>query len=96
VVDRCAPLEVAAGAAASIFALNLTTWRDDPSLASVTGPGETAALLARLEDRRADRSTDVIRWHMRQVVVRRTAQTRGGVPAASGSGVPAASPTPRG
>ena len=83
VVDRCAPLEVAAGAAASIFALNLSTWRDDPALGPVTGPGETAALLARLEDRRLDPSTDVIRWHMRQVVVRRTAPTGDGRPEAS-------------
>jgi SAM-dependent methyltransferase len=71
VVDRRAPLDVAAGSAASIFALNLSTWGGDPALSQVTAPGEAASLLARLEERRADPSMGVIRWYMRQLVLRR-------------------------
>jgi SAM-dependent methyltransferase len=70
-VEKDAPLEVAAGSAASIFSLNLGTWGDDPVLTGVARPGEAAALLERLRDRRADPATGVIRWHMRQVVMAR-------------------------
>lgn len=73
VLDGDAPLEVGAGAAASIFSLNLGIWGDDPVLAGVARPGETAALLGRLRDRRPDPATGVIRWHMRQVVMVRPA-----------------------
>jgi len=72
VLDTDAPLEVSAGAAASIFSLNLGIWGHDPVLAEVAHPGEVAALLARLRHRRADDTTGVIRWHMRQVVMART------------------------
>jgi len=68
-VQRDAPLEVAAGAAASIFSLNLGIWGDDPVLEGVAEPGAIAALLARLRERRSDTATGVIRWHMRQVVM---------------------------
>jgi SAM-dependent methyltransferase len=71
VVDRAAPLEVAAGAAAGIFALNLATWGDDPALAGLSQPGETASLLERLRRRRHDPSRGVIRWHMRQWALQR-------------------------
>jgi len=39
----------------------------------VAEPGEVPALLARLQQRRSDRTHGVIRWHMRQVVVTRAA-----------------------
>jgi trans-aconitate 2-methyltransferase len=68
-LERATALEVAAGAAASIFSLNLGTWGDDPVLRGVARPGETAALLERLRARRSDHRTGVIRWHMRQVVM---------------------------
>jgi hypothetical protein len=68
-VQQDAPLEVAAGAAASIFSLNLGIWGDDPVLEAVAEPGAIAALLARLRERRSDPATGVIRWHMRQVVM---------------------------
>jgi trans-aconitate 2-methyltransferase len=71
VVEQDAPLEVTAGAAASIFSLNLATWGSDPVLRGVARPGEAAALLERLRARRADPATGVIRWHMRQVVMAR-------------------------
>ena len=71
VVRRRTPLDVPAGRAATIFSLNLTTWRDDPAVAAVAGPDETADLADRLERRVADTSTGVIRWWMRQLVVRR-------------------------
>jgi SAM-dependent methyltransferase len=71
VVRRSAPLDVPAGRAATIFALNLSTWGGDAALASVAGPGETAALAARLERRRDDPTTGVIRWGMCQLVVGR-------------------------
>ena len=71
VVDRGVPLDVATGAAASIFALNLATWRHDDALASVARAGETEALLDQLEARRPDPTAGIIRWHMRQVALRR-------------------------
>jgi SAM-dependent methyltransferase len=73
VLQRGAPLEVSAGSAAHIFSLNLGTWRGDPALAGVAGPGETASLLARLQERLSDSATGVIRWHMRQVVMAKRA-----------------------
>ena len=73
VVDRGAPLEVEAGSAAGIFALNLSIWGTDPALSTSARPGEVASLLGRLQDRRADGSTGVIRWTMRQLVLRRSA-----------------------
>jgi len=73
VVERDAPLEVSAGEAASIFSLNLGIWGHDPVLTGVAQPDEVPALLARLQHRRSDRTRGVIRWHMRQVVVTRTA-----------------------
>jgi SAM-dependent methyltransferase len=69
VVDRSEPLDVEAGSAAGIFALNLSTWGTDPALSTAARPGEVASLLRRLEDRRADGSTGVIRWSMRQLVL---------------------------
>jgi SAM-dependent methyltransferase len=72
VVHRCAPLDVPAGRAATIFALNLSTWAGDEALASVASPGETAELAARLERRRGDSSTGVIGWGMRQLVLERS------------------------
>jgi len=54
--------------AATIFSLNLATWSDDPSVAAVAGPDETAELAERLERRVNDRSTGVIGWWMRQLV----------------------------
>jgi trans-aconitate 2-methyltransferase len=71
VVRRSTPLDVAAGRAATIFSLNLALWRDDPAVAAVAGADETAALAERLHRRGPDRSTGVIRWWMRQLVVRR-------------------------
>jgi hypothetical protein len=68
---RRATLDVATGSAASIFALNLSTWGDDPALSGVVEPGEVRSLLGHLEARRADDSLGVIRWHMRQLVVGR-------------------------
>jgi len=73
VLQRDAPLEVRAGSAATIFALNLGIWGHDPVLAGVASAGEAAALLGRLRDRRDDPATGVIRWHMRQVVMTRRA-----------------------
>lgn len=71
VLRRCTPLDVPAGRAATIFSLNLATWRHDPAVAAVAGPDETADLAERLERRVTDPSTGVIRWWMRQLVVRR-------------------------
>ena len=48
IVDRRTPLDVGTGAAATIFSMNLETWRDDPAVTAVAGSGETAALLGRL------------------------------------------------
>lgn len=70
VVRRTAPLDVPAGRAATIFSLNLTTWRDSPAVAAVANPAETAALAGRLERRMTDRTTGVIRWWMGQLVLR--------------------------
>jgi trans-aconitate 2-methyltransferase len=71
VLRRCTPLDVPAGRAATIFSLNLATWADDPSVAAVAGPHETAALAERLQRRTTDRSTGVIGWWMRQLVLQR-------------------------
>lgn len=71
VLRRCTPLDVPAGRAATIFSLNLATWADDPSVAAVAGPDETADLADRLEKRVTDRSTGVIGWWMRQLVLQR-------------------------
>jgi trans-aconitate 2-methyltransferase len=68
---RCTSLDVPAGRAATIFSLNLDTWRDDPAVTAVIGPGPLAALADRLEERRSDAATGVIRWWMTQLVVRR-------------------------
>jgi SAM-dependent methyltransferase len=68
---RSTSLDVPAGRAATIFSLNLDTWRDDPAVTAVIGPGEVAALADRLERRRSDSSTGAIRWWMTQLVVRR-------------------------
>jgi SAM-dependent methyltransferase len=76
VLARDAPLEVAAGAAASIFSLNLGIWGEDPVLEGVADAGEVAALLTRLRARRSDSTTGVIRWHMRQLVMVRDAGER--------------------
>ncbi len=73
IVAQDAPLEVRAGAAASIFSLNLGIWGDDPVLAGVADAGEVEALLQRLQRRCSDAATGVIRWHMRQVVLERSA-----------------------
>jgi SAM-dependent methyltransferase len=69
--QRTTALDVPAGRAATIFSLNLATWSDDPSVAALAAPGETAELAARLERRRDDTSTGVIRWWMHQLVVQR-------------------------
>jgi SAM-dependent methyltransferase len=69
VLRRCTALDVPAGRAATIFSLNLSTWRDDPAVAAVAAPSETADLADRLGRRRDDRSTGVIRWWMGQLVV---------------------------
>ena len=65
------PLDVPAGRAATIFSLNLATWGDDRAVRAVAGPSETAELAARLDRRGAETDTGVIRWWMRQLVVRR-------------------------
>jgi SAM-dependent methyltransferase len=70
-LQRDAPLEVTAGAAASIFSLNLGIWGEDPALGRLASREEIAALWARLDARRTDLATGVIRWHMRQVVMAR-------------------------
>ena len=46
---RSTALDVPAGRAATIFSLNLATWRDDPAVTAVAAPAETAALADRLE-----------------------------------------------
>jgi len=69
VLDRSSPLDVASGLAATIFSLNLATWRDDPAVADLASPEETADLADRLERRGPDRSTGAIRWWMRQLAV---------------------------
>lgn len=69
VVCRRTPLDVPTGMAATIFGLNLATWGDDPSVAAVAPPEERAELAERLARRTGDRSTGVIRWWMRQLVV---------------------------
>ena len=71
VLRRCTPLDVPAGRAATIFSLNLATWAHDPSVAAVAGADETADLADRLERRTSDRSTGVIGWWMRQLVLQR-------------------------
>jgi SAM-dependent methyltransferase len=71
VLRRCTPLDVPAGRAATIFSLNLATWAHDPSVAAVAGPDETADLGDRLQNRTTDRSTGVIGWWMRQLVLQR-------------------------
>jgi trans-aconitate 2-methyltransferase len=68
-LERCTPLEVPAGKAATIFSLNLATWGDDPAVSVVSAPEEIAGLARRLEHRVGDVSTGVIRWWMRQLVV---------------------------
>jgi hypothetical protein len=68
---RSSALDVPVGRAATIFSLNLDTWKDDPAVVAVAGPGETAALAERLESRRSDPATGAIRWWMTQLVVRR-------------------------
>jgi len=70
VARRCTALDVPAGRAATIFSLNLATWRDDPAVAAVAGPDETAELADRLQRRGPDTSTGVIGWWMRQLVLR--------------------------
>jgi trans-aconitate 2-methyltransferase len=72
VVRRTTPLDVPAGRAATIFSLNLSTWRHTPAVAAVASPAETDALAGRLERRTTDRSTGVIRWWMGQLVLRRS------------------------
>jgi trans-aconitate 2-methyltransferase len=69
---RSTPLDVPVGRAATIFSLNLDTWRDDQAVAAVAAPSETADLADRLGRRRDDRSTGVIRWWMSQLVVHRS------------------------
>jgi len=71
IIDRRTPLDVGTGAAATIFSLNLETWRHDPAVTALAGGHETAALLGRLRGRRGDTRTGVIRWHMHQLVVQR-------------------------
>jgi SAM-dependent methyltransferase len=71
ILRRRTPLDVPVGLAATIFSLNLATWGDDPAVAEVAGPAERSGLAARLERRGADAATGVIRWWMRQLVVRR-------------------------
>ena len=71
VISRSAALDVPAGRAATIFSLNLATWGDDPAVAAVADQAERSDLAARLERRVTDGSTGVIRWSMRQLVVRR-------------------------
>jgi trans-aconitate 2-methyltransferase len=70
VLRRTAPLDVPAGRAATIFSLNLATWRHTPAVAAVAGPEETAGLADRLERRTTDGTTGVIRWWMAQLVLR--------------------------
>ncbi len=70
VLGRSRPLDVPSGLAATIFSLNLATWRDDPAVAAVASAEETADLADRLERRGPETSTAVIRWWMRQVVTR--------------------------
>jgi trans-aconitate 2-methyltransferase len=71
VLRRCTALDVPAGRAATIFSLNLSTWRHDPAVAAVAAPEETADLADRLERRRPDPSTGAIRWWMSQLVLQR-------------------------
>ena len=71
VVSRPVPLEVPAGLAATIFGLNLATWGDDPAVAAVADLSERSELAGRLEGRAGETATGVIRWWMRQLVVRR-------------------------
>lgn len=71
VIRRSTPLDVAVGKAATIFAMNLSTWGDDPSVADIAGGDEVADLAGRLQRRLTDESTGVIRWWMRQFVGRR-------------------------
>ncbi len=71
VFARCTSLDVPAGRAATIFSLNLDTWRDDLAVTAVIRPGHLSALADRLEKRRSDTATGVIRWWMTQLVVRR-------------------------
>jgi len=67
-IDRSTPLDVSSARAATIFSMNLSTWSADPSLSDLATPDETADLALRLERRRSDDSTGVIRWWMRQYV----------------------------
>lgn len=76
VLQRGTALDVPAGRAATIFSLNLATWSDDPLVTAVADAAERADLAERLQRRRSDASTGVIRWWMRQLVVERTGDRR--------------------
>ncbi len=70
VLRRSRSLDVPSGLAATIFSLNLATWKHDPAVAALASADETAELADRLERRGPETATGVIRWWMRQLVVR--------------------------
>ena len=70
VLRRSRSLDVPSGLAATIFSLNLATWKHDPAVAALASADETAELADRFERRGPETATGVIRWWMRQLVVR--------------------------
>lgn len=71
--DAAVPLEATAGDAATMFALNLRTLREDPVARDRMTADELDALAARLEARRRDTDRRAVRWDVRQVVLRAAA-----------------------
>ena len=69
--QRRRALEVTAGAAATLFSLNLSVFGSSPAVAAVAAPGELAALAGRLAARTAEDDTAVIGWTMGQLVLGR-------------------------
>jgi SAM-dependent methyltransferase len=68
--DEVVGLEASVGEAATMFALNLRTLREDPVARARLSPDGLEALAAALESRRGDPDRATIRWRVRQLVVR--------------------------
>lgn len=68
--DDVVALEASVGEAATMFALNLRTLREDPVVKARVAPDELEALSVALEARRGDLDRATIGWRIRQLVVR--------------------------
>lgn len=67
--DEVVALEASVGEAATMFALNLRTLREDPVALARLTPAELDELSAALEARRGDPDRATIGWRVRQLVV---------------------------